>query len=58
MRVDVLIKRGKVFEVIEVKAKSYSGDVSERVKSIGGQLRLYTNVPRGAAVEMSFDVWD
>ncbi len=30
----------------------------ERVKSIGGQLRLYTNVPRGAGVEISFDVWD
>ena len=29
----------------------------ERVKSIGGQLRLYTNVPRGAGVEISFDVW-
>lgn len=26
VRVDVLIKRGKVLEVIEVKAKSYSGD--------------------------------
>ena len=30
----------------------------ERVKSIGGQLRLYANVPRGAGVEISFDVWD
>ena len=30
----------------------------ERVKSIGGQLRLYTNVPPGAGVEISFDVWD
>ena len=30
----------------------------ERVKSIGGQLRLYTNVPRGAGVEISFDVWN
>lgn len=26
IRVDVLVKRGNVFEVIEVKAKSYSGD--------------------------------
>ena len=32
--------------------------LQERVKSIGGQLRLYTNVRRGAGVEISFDVWD
>ena len=30
----------------------------ERVKSIGGQLRLYANGPCGAGVEISFDVWD
>jgi hypothetical protein len=35
VRVDVLIKRGNVFEVIEVKAKSYSGDVSEMVGARG-----------------------
>ena len=36
VRVDVLIKRGNVFEVIEVKAKSYSGDASEMVGARGG----------------------
>jgi len=36
VRVDVLVKRGHVFEVIEVKAKSYSGDVSEMVGARGG----------------------
>ena len=36
VRVDVLVKRGNVFEVIEVKAKSYSGDVSEMVGARGG----------------------
>jgi hypothetical protein len=33
VRVDVLIKRGNVLEVIEVKAKSYSGDLA----SLGGR---------------------
>ena len=41
MRVDVLVKRGHVFEVIEVKAKSYSGDVSEMVGARGGIKSTY-----------------
>ncbi len=41
VRVDVLIKRGNVFEVIEVKAKSYSGDVSEMVGARGGIKSTY-----------------
>ena len=32
--------------------------LQERVKSIGGQVRFQGNVPRGACVEMSFDVWN
>ncbi len=35
VRVDVLVKRRNVFEVIEVKAKSYSGNVSEMVGARG-----------------------
>ena len=41
VRVDVLVKRGHVFEVIEVKAKSYSGDVSEMVGARGGIKSTY-----------------
>ena len=36
VRVDVLAKRDHVFEVIEVKANSHSGDVSEMVGARGG----------------------
>ena len=32
------------------------GLLRERVNSIGGQLRFHANVPRGACVEISFDV--
>jgi signal transduction histidine kinase len=32
--------------------------LQERVKSIDGQLRFYANVPRGAGIEISFDVRD
>ena len=32
--------------------------LQERVKSIDGQLRFHANVPRGACVEISFDVWN
>ncbi len=35
VRVDVLIKRGSVFEVIEVKAKSYSGDPADFTSAKG-----------------------
>lgn len=44
VRVDVLIKRGKVLEVIEVKAKSYSGDpasLSGKRKSIASDIHPY-----------------
>lgn len=44
VRVDVLVKRGQVFEVIEVKAKSYSGDptsLSGRRTAIAGDILPY-----------------
>ena len=41
VRVDVLIKRGNRFEVIEVKAKSYSGDAREMVGARGGIKSTY-----------------
>ena len=44
VRVDVLIKRGQVLEVIEVKAKSYSGDPSSlagKRKAIAGDMLAY-----------------
>lgn len=44
VRVDVLVKRGDVLEVIEVKAKSYSGDpasLSGKRNSIAGDILPY-----------------
>ena len=44
VRVDVLVKRGQHFEVIEVKAKSYSGDpssLSGKRKSIASDILPY-----------------
>lgn len=44
VRVDVLVKRGNVFEVIEVKAKSYSGDpasLSGKRNAIAGEILPY-----------------
>lgn len=44
VRVDVLVKRGNVLEVIEVKAKSYSGDpgsLSGKRKAIAGEMLSY-----------------
>lgn len=44
VRVDVLFKRGDVLEVIEVKAKSYSGDpssLSGKRKAISGDMLSY-----------------
>lgn len=44
VRVDVLVKRGDVLEVIEVKAKSYSGDpasLSGKRKPIAGDILPY-----------------
>lgn len=44
VRVDVLVKRANVFEVIEVKAKSYSGDpasFSGKRKAIAGEILPY-----------------
>lgn len=44
VRVDVLVKRGNVLEVIEVKAKSYSGDpssLSGKRKAISGDMLSY-----------------